>query len=289
MTPPFIRLEGTLTFTSLPVFYKHCRGQVRAGEGCAGRPAARAYQGRLRPRHPTDGRPRPGPPRQPRCAPPLLGSLGLCSSAGCAGSHRYSFGSSVSHFGAAAEWAVLIDPPVVSPHPPPAAAAAISARAALTEATRPPHCEIRSLARSHIPPRPPPLYHGELTPQHALPIIIHSCSQQKVLEVLEAIFESPLFTCSGYGGDYVLPGAVEFQVQPPQIGGHDRVYSAQQHRLNHRAFCLAARTSSCLQHLHRDQGDYLNDPSGRLDFRDMPAGRLAVNYPMVVAMDSDEA
>ena len=31
------------------------------------------------------------------------------------------------------------------------------------------------------------------------------------LAVVEAIFESPLFACSGWGGDFVLPGAVEFQ------------------------------------------------------------------------------
>ena len=31
------------------------------------------------------------------------------------------------------------------------------------------------------------------------------------LAVAEAIFESPLFVCSGWGGDFVLPGAVEFQ------------------------------------------------------------------------------
>ena len=60
------------------------------------------------------------------------------------GSHRYSFGNAPAHFGCAANWATLIDPPAV-------------------------------------------------------------------LEVVEAIFESPLFTCSGYGGDYVLPGCVEFQ------------------------------------------------------------------------------
>ena len=40
------------------------------------------------------------------------------------------------------------------------------------------------------------------------------------LTVLEAIFQSPSFSCSGWGGDFVLPGAVEFQhlhrVRTPQ-------------------------------------------------------------------------
>jgi hypothetical protein len=91
------------------------------------------------------------------------------------GSHRYSFGNSCAHFGAAAEWALMIDPPVV-------------------------------------------------------------------LAVIEAIFESPDFQCSGCGGDYVLPGCVEYQ------------------------------------QLHQDMGDYLRDPSGRLDFRDMPCVRDTAPY-----------
>eukprot|EP01050_Picozoa_sp_SAG11_P025482 SAG11_NODE_5766_length_1467_cov_1.391813_1_plen_246_part_00 len=49
-----------------------------------------------------------------------------------------------------------------------------------------------------------------------------------VLEVLETIWENPLFTCTGFGGDFVLPGCTEYQ------------------------------------ELHRDMGDYLRDPSGRL-------------------------
>jgi len=28
---------------------------------------------------------------------------------------------------------------------------------------------------------------------------------------VQAIFESPEFSCSGYGGDFVLPGCVEYQ------------------------------------------------------------------------------
>ena len=61
-----------------------------------------------------------------------------------------------------------------------------------------------------------------------------------VLETLEAIFESPDFSCEGVGGDYVLPGCVQYQ------------------------------------HLHQDMGDYLNDPRGQLDFRDMPVARIQV-------------
>ena len=72
------------------------------------------------------------------------------------------------------------------------------------------------------------------------------------LTVLEAIFESPGFCCSGTGGDYVLPGAVEFQ------------------------------------HLHRDMGDFLHDPSGRRDFLDMPCPQVVVNYPMIVSPEPRE-
>jgi hypothetical protein len=72
-----------------------------------------------------------------------------------------------------------------------------------------------------------------------------------VLAVVEAIFESPLFTCSGYGGDFVLPGCTHYQ------------------------------------QLHRDMEDYLHDPSGRLDYRDLPCARVAVNYPMAVVPGSD--
>ena len=38
---------------------------------------------------------------------------------------------------------------------------------------------------------------------------------------------------------------------------------------------------------HRDTGDYLNDPSGRIDFRDMPVSCITVNFPMEVVPGSD--
>jgi hypothetical protein len=40
------------------------------------------------------------------------------------------------------------------------------------------------------------------------------------------------------------------------------------------------------QHLHRDFGDFLNDPSGRLDYRDLPPSEIAVNYPMEIVEGS---
>ena len=52
------------------------------------------------------------------------------------------------------------------------------------------------------------------------------------------------------GGDYVLPGATEYQP------------------------------------LHRDQGDFLADQSGRVDFRDLPCSRITVNYPIEVVQGS---
>lgn len=57
-----------------------------------------------------------------------------------------------------------------------------------------------------------------------------------VLAVLEAIFGSPDFRLQGIGGDFVLPGCGCTQYQ----------------------------------NLHRDFQDFLSDPSGRVDFRDLP-------------------
>jgi hypothetical protein len=53
--------------------------------------------------------------------------------------------------------------------------------------------------------------------------------------------------------------------------------------------CLRAQCRGCTQYqdLHRDFGDFLNDPSGRLDFRDLPPSEIAVNYPMEVVDGSD--
>ena len=71
-----------------------------------------------------------------------------------------------------------------------------------------------------------------------------------VLAVLEAIFQSPDFTLQGIGGDFVLPGCCQWQ------------------------------------HLHRDLQDFLSDPSGRLNYLDLPCAELAVNYPMEVVPGS---
>jgi hypothetical protein len=67
-----------------------------------------------------------------------------------------------------------------------------------------------------------------------------------VLAVLEAIYGSDEFRLQGIGGDFVLPGCTQYQ------------------------------------HLHQDFGDFLRDPSGRVDFRDLPPSEIAVNYPMEV-------
>ena len=75
-----------------------------------------------------------------------------------------------------------------------------------------------------------------------------------LMECLNAIFQSPKWTYAhgaASGGDFVLPGCTEYQA------------------------------------LHRDTGDYLNDASGRLDFRDMPCASITVNFPMEVAPGSD--
>lgn len=72
------------------------------------------------------------------------------------------------------------------------------------------------------------------------------------LAVLAAIFESDKFRLQGIGGDFVLPGAVNYQ------------------------------------HLHRDtQSIGAGWPAGgTVDFRDMPCPEVAVNYPMEVVPGS---
>lgn len=74
-----------------------------------------------------------------------------------------------------------------------------------------------------------------------------------LVECLNAIFQSPDWWYAhgaASGGDFVLPGATEYQG------------------------------------LHRDTGDYLRDPSGKLDFRDMPCSCITVNFPMEVKQGS---
>ncbi len=65
-----------------------------------------------------------------------------------------------------------------------------------------------------------------------------------ILPVIDAIWQSQDYTCSGAGGDYSLPGA---KVQP----------------------------------LHADMGDFLHDPQGRVTFWDVPTPFIVVNFPMV--------
>jgi ectoine hydroxylase-related dioxygenase (phytanoyl-CoA dioxygenase family) len=65
-----------------------------------------------------------------------------------------------------------------------------------------------------------------------------------VLPVVEAIWNSPDFTCTGAGGDYSLPGA---RIQP----------------------------------LHSDIGEIIYDPLGMVTVRDLPTPFLVVNFPMV--------
>ena len=74
-----------------------------------------------------------------------------------------------------------------------------------------------------------------------------------VLAVVREIYQSEDFVCTGWGGDFVMPGSVEFQA------------------------------------LHRDQGEYLADPSGRVTHLDMPTARVKVNFPMVLDPGSQVA
>lgn len=65
-----------------------------------------------------------------------------------------------------------------------------------------------------------------------------------ILPIVEAIFASDQFTCSGAGGDYSLPGA---KIQP----------------------------------LHRDMSDLLNDPEQRVTIMDLPTPFVVVNFPLL--------
>ncbi len=65
-----------------------------------------------------------------------------------------------------------------------------------------------------------------------------------ILPIMEAIFDSSLFACSGAGGDYSLPGAK-------------------------------------IQRLHRDLSDVINDPEGRVTIMDVPTPFVVVNFPMI--------
>ena len=65
-----------------------------------------------------------------------------------------------------------------------------------------------------------------------------------ILPIVEAIFASDQFTCSGGGGDYSLPGA---KIQP----------------------------------LHRDMSDVIGDPEQRVTIMDLPTPFVVVNFPMI--------
>jgi hypothetical protein len=72
----------------------------------------------------------------------------------------------------------------------------------------------------------------------------------RVLAVLEAIFDSADFHLHDLGGDFVLPGCTQYQ------------------------------------QLHMDMRDFLHDPSGKLDFRDLPVPEVACNFPLEVVPGS---
>lgn len=64
-----------------------------------------------------------------------------------------------------------------------------------------------------------------------------------VLPILDAIWGTPEYTCSGAGGDYSLPGAK-------------------------------------IQHLHSDMNDMLDDPLGQVNIYDLPTPFIVINYLM---------
>ena len=64
------------------------------------------------------------------------------------------------------------------------------------------------------------------------------------LPILEAIWGSRDYSCTGGGGDYSVPGAK-------------------------------------IQHLHSDMGDFFHDPWGQVTFHDVPAPFIVINFLMV--------
>eukprot|EP01043_Picozoa_sp_COSAG02_P016086 COSAG02_NODE_701_length_18335_cov_18.672955_8_plen_321_part_00 len=101
------------------------------------------------------------------------------------------------------------------------------------------------------------------------------------LATLEAIFGSTEFCCSGFGGDFVLPGI--FILAARLHHSFLNQVPAPEHALpptpSHRALFAGATE---FQHLHRDMGDFLQDPTGRLNYLDLPCPQVVVNYPMIV-------
>ncbi len=65
-----------------------------------------------------------------------------------------------------------------------------------------------------------------------------------ILPIVESIWQSEDFVCSGGGGDYSVPGAK-------------------------------------IQHLHADIRDSIRDPEGRVTIMDLPSPFIVVNFPMV--------
>ncbi len=65
-----------------------------------------------------------------------------------------------------------------------------------------------------------------------------------ILPILNHIWSSEDYCCSGAGGDYSVPGAK-------------------------------------IQHLHSDMGDFFHDPLGQATFHDVPAPFIVVNFMMV--------
>lgn len=80
--------------------------------------------------------------------------------------------------------------------------------------------------------------------QHQHPEWAQLIELPHVLALLEAIWKSDGFHCSGGGGDYCLPGAR-------------------------------------IQHLHSDMAESMHDPDGRISLFDLPTPFIVINFPMV--------
>eukprot|EP01043_Picozoa_sp_COSAG02_P005023 COSAG02_NODE_134_length_34593_cov_43.594886_9_plen_311_part_00 len=125
-----------------------------------------------------------------------------------------------------------------------------------------------------------------------------------LMSVLTAIYGSDEFLCCGCGGDFVLPGAVEYQNLHSDMGtGEDTkleldendtgtllpggFWEADDGSSSGRRVPLAASELPGKRYVHGVGAPHstFHDPSSQLDMRDLPATFIAVNFPLELGDD----
>jgi hypothetical protein len=122
--------------------------------------------------------------------------------------------------------------------------------------------------------------------------------------VLSAIYATDDYRCCGCGGDFALPGAVEYQNLHSDMGaGVDTKLELDERDTgtllgggfwepdpgsgSGRRVPLAAPELPHKRYVHGAGGPHstFHDPSGRLDIRDLPPTFIAVNFPLELGDD----